>query len=163
MNKTFFLFTLCVFGLLSVCGQTNKQLVRAQGYFTVPTRGTIAVDDNGRPLDPGRDSVFVLIVETKSNAIKWERAWKDGRSFSLLVSKISGKETLGRSRAGENIEMAPGKGNTLWKIELADDAQKRKAPERMAHHDILVQAKSGNKSFFISIKSITELASPEYQ
>ena len=130
----------------------------------IPTPGTIAVDDNGRPLHAHRDTVFSLYVETKNNAVKWERAWKNGRSFTLIPFKITGKEIVGPAKSGDKkIEMAAGNGNTLWKLELADDLQKQKPPKPATPDGILLKAKNGNQLLYIEIKSLTELASPEFQ
>jgi hypothetical protein len=164
MNKAFLFSFLFAFSLLGACGQSNKDVIKACGYFMIPTPGTIAVDDNGRPLNPFRDTVFTLYVETKSNSIKWERAWKGGRSFNVIPLKIGQGEIVGKSKTGEKkVEASAGKGNTLWKLELADDTQKQKAPKPASHRGILLKAMNGKRPLYIEIKSLVELSSPEYQ
>ncbi|QEC55349.1 hypothetical protein [Flavisolibacter ginsenosidimutans] len=138
-------------------------MVKARGYFMIPTPGTIAVDDSGNPLNASRDTVFTLYVETKSKTVKWERAWKNGRSFALIPSQINKEEIVGTAKKDNGkIVIAPGNSNTLWRLELADDQKKEKLPQA-AQQGILLKGRSGNKPFYIVIKSLTELASPEYQ
>lgn len=166
MNR-FAICLLCsfVFMALQACAQVKITVVNSSAFYMIPSPGTIAVDEKGNELPPPRDSVFYLYVETKGSNIQWERAWKDGRSFSVLPVAVNQQRVQVGTDAmkNRNIQLSPASGNTLWQIELSDDLQRNKPPKTVTPHEILLKGIEAGRPVYVTIKSLTQIASPEYQ
>ena len=157
-------FLLYLGGGLQACAQSKNFIVKSSGYFMIPAQGTIEVDDIGEPISKKRDSVFLVIVETKSGNIDWAKAWRGDRSFSIIPSQIKEKLVVGFTRLGNKpIEIAPSSGNFLWRLELSDDQAKEKLPQQITSSEILISGFKNNKRFVAKTNTVTELASPLYQ
>ncbi len=165
MKKIFYFFLIiaCLFTLPS-CAQSKPPLAKVYGFYVIPIPGTIRVDESGRPVDK-RDTVFNVYIETKASDIHWHRAWKNGRSFAVTAFPVNAaKAVVGESRAGQRkIELSAQKGSALWQLELSDDTKHEKAPQRLLGSEVLLKGQWKNKTFYYKIKSLTELASPQYQ
>jgi hypothetical protein len=146
------------------CAQTKGVAVRSTGFFMIPSPGTIMADKNGQPIDPVRDTVFTLYVETRNPSIQWETAWKNNRSFSFTPQPLTKAMAVGETKStGQKISLSPSPGNTLWQLELSDDQQKTRPPRYVAGNEVLLKGISNNQPFFVKLSSLTELASPLYQ
>lgn len=146
------------------CAQTKSVAVRLTGFFMIPGPGTIMADENGQAIDPVRDTVFTLYVETKNSSVQWETAWKNNRSFSVIPQPVTTALVVGETKStGRKISISPSSGNTLWQLELSDDQQKTRPPQHVSGHEVLLKGISNNQPFFVKLSSLTELASPLYQ
>jgi hypothetical protein len=149
---------------VSSCAQTKNVAVRSTGFFMIPSPGTIMADENGQAIDPVRDTVFTLYVETKNPSVKWETAWKNNRSFSVIPQPLTTALVVGETKStGRKISLSPSTGNTLWQLELSDDQQKTRPPQSVSGNEVLLKGVSNKKPFFVKLSSLTELASPLYQ
>lgn len=160
------LYCICLFiTTFQACAQVKNTVVKSNAFFMIPMPGTVPVDEQGNEVRPQRDTVYFIYVETKEKDIKWERAWKNGRSFSVIPSALREAKTVITSGLGGNqkIRISPADGNTVWQIELSDDQQKAAAPQPLKAGEILLIGKEKGKAFYVTINTVTEIASPEYQ
>ncbi len=166
MNKMIYTLIFCTnFFALSSCAQTKNLIVRSDAYYVIPIPGNIPVDDNGNPLELKRDTVFTVYIEAKSSGIQWEKAWKNGRYFSIIPAVIKkSKVEVGETKTeNKKIVLTPQKGNTLWQLELSDDNKHQKSPQSLLSGGILLKGKWNNQSsFFHKITRLTEMASPSH-
>ncbi len=90
-------------------------------YISVRHAGTIAVDDNGRPLTRGVDTSYAIYVEAPAGAkIKWERGWINNTAFRVTASAVNEKSVqVGYAETmNKPIVLKASAGNTLWRIDL---------------------------------------------
>src|SRR5919107_1847641 len=83
----------CFYALTS-CAQVKVPISKAHGYFVIPIPGIVAVDENGRELNNQRDTVIHVYIEVADKSIKWEKAWKGDRSFSLMAFPVTNEKAV---------------------------------------------------------------------
>lgn len=74
------LFSVCLFS----CIQTKNLVKKTYAYYTEKQPGTIPADDNGIPLPVKPDTVLVVYVEAKSDGIRWDTAWHNGKPYKII-------------------------------------------------------------------------------
>lgn len=110
--------------------------------MSVSRPGIIPVNEEGKPLDAGSDTTFIVYVETKSNVSpEWKYAWKNDKSYTLTYSVLEKKTiTAGRNKlTGEEIKVSAGDNHTLWLLQLNPTNEKITAPKN-SNNELMIQA-----------------------
>lgn len=123
--KLIFYMLFSALSLLS-CAQrksTNHKSVikNSYAYISVRHAGTIAVDDNGRPLTRGVDTSYVIFVEVPATAnISWQKGWINNAAFTLSASPVNENSLQVGYGEGMNkpIVLKASAGNKLWRIDV---------------------------------------------
>lgn len=166
MNK---LFQALLPGLIlfsfPACAQTKNGLVKTNSFYFIRMPGTIPVDDSGQEIPVQRDTAFFVYVETSAPGFQWEKAWKDGRSYSVSAVQVADSEVqVGISKNGDRrIVLSPSKNNNLWLLEMTEDPQVNASPQPIKKGEVLLQVKRKGKSFYFKTGPSVELSSPLYQ
>jgi hypothetical protein len=158
------LLLIACFYTLPSCAQVKVPVAQVRGYFMIPIPGMVAVDENGRELNNQRDTVVTIYVEVTDSSVKWRKAWRAGRSFSLISYPVNkGQFIVGKTIHDENIVLTPQHGNTLFQLQISNDKKYEKSPQRVTGTEILLEGKWKNKLFYYKIKTLAQVASPLYQ
>ena len=152
--------------LLSVhlisCAQTKQVVKNSYSFYEKHLPGMLRVDEKGEPFPVIPDTAVIVYVETTSKLIKWERAWQNGRSYSIAAQQIvttpfpAGK----LYKDDRQITLFILKGNFLWQLYLSPEAQQKIVPEKKINkNEILLKGKYMEKSFFQKADPPVELKS----
>lgn len=147
------------------CAQVNKSIVKGSAFYTIPTPGTIAVDDSGNPLPVRRNKVYTIVLEVKDGIPEWSKAWIDNKLFTVIPLAVKQSSmAVGKKRAdGNEIVMEAAKGNSLLQLELSPQDSYQQPPQSLKQGELLLEGKWKGKPFYYKIPMLTELASPHYQ
>src|SRR6185312_7264778 len=85
--KYIFSYTLLSIGLMA-CAQSKNAIKNAYGIYEVHLPGNVAVDKNGHEI-ASRDTINFIYIETSSNEIKWDEAWKNNKAYSIIATLIN--------------------------------------------------------------------------
>jgi hypothetical protein len=157
------LLSLLAFAVCS-SAQASKTVIRATAFFTVPTPGTIMVDENGNPRQTQRQKVYTVFVEIKGTTPAWTKAWTDNKTFSVLARPVSGGSAVAGKRKTDDkrLVVKSSGGNVLQQLEFSPAIDQR-SPQLVGPNEILLAGRVKGKTFYYKISALTELASPEYQ
>lgn len=149
---------------LPACAQTKNGIVKTNSYYMIRTPGTIPVDDNGQEIPVQRDTTFSVYAETVSRDFVWERAWRNGREFTISAAPVQGGEVeVGVTLSGDRkVVLKPGRENTLWRLELTALAETTVPSKPLKRGEVLLQGKRKDQPFFYKTGPSIELASPVY-
>ncbi|MDQ6609902.1 MAG: hypothetical protein M3Y85_08790 [Bacteroidota bacterium] len=150
---------------LAGCAQMNKTIIKAAAFYTIPTPGTIQVDDRGNPVQPQRRKVYNIFMEIKGPSPEWTKAWVDEKSYSVISLTVQEKKVIiGKKKSDDQkIVMEAGKGNILVQLELSPGQNYKRPPNTVMPGELLLEGKWKGKLFYYKIANVMELASPEYQ
>lgn len=150
---------------MSGYAQSSKAILRFNAYFTVPTPGTIMVDENGNPRQQQRQKVYVAVIETKGIKPLWTKAWAKDKFFTLVSLPVNGDSVfVGKRKTDEKrIVLKASKGNFLQHIEFSPATTYQRPPHAVGVNEILLEGKTKGRVFYHKVSGLTELASPEYQ
>jgi hypothetical protein len=150
------------FSSLLSCSQTKLGIKNVYAFKAIQNRGTIAVDENGKPLTPAVDTLQIIYVETEQRPIIWEHAWKDNKTYNISAVQMTQKQIeIGKEKGTQrNISISASKGGQLWLLEFSP-SDNLPAPATINHGSILIQYKLNGKKILRTISHQTELSLPE--
>ena len=144
---------------LASCGQSKNVVRKTYAFYTEHLPGTIMKDDEGRPVNPPRDTIYTVYVETGTTDIKWLEAWTNGQSFSIIATPMAGNQEVGTTKwSDKKIIVKPSAGNKLWLLQLQKAEVSSKAPAAMKSGEIILRGRTGKKTFTQKISPPVELA-----
>lgn len=159
-NIKYFLFYsfLCT-GLLA-CAQSKYGVKNLYATYTVHLPGNVAVDKDGNTIAT-RDTLNVIYIETSSDEIQWKRAWKDEKTYSILITLITTSSLdVGVNKiTNEKMILRAAEGNKLWELRLIPDEKKFAAPSKILPGEIILEGIYRGKKFTQKIGQQTELNS----
>jgi hypothetical protein len=159
MNARTIICAALVLTTLASCGQSKNIVRKTHAFYTEHLPGTIMKDDEGRPVNPRRDTIYTVYVETGNTVIKWLEAWTNGQSFTIIATPVAGKQEVGTTTSGDKkITVEPAAGNKLWLLQLQKAEVSSKAPAAMKSGEIILRGKTGKKTFTQKIGPPVELA-----
>lgn len=142
---------------LTSCAQSKNLVIKSYAFMSVSRPGTIAVDENGKPLNAGEDTTFIIYVETKKTVSpEWKYAWKNDKFYTLNYSLVEQKSVrAGKNKlSGEEITISATGSNKLWLLQLIPVSEKKPSPKKMASNEMMIQGVYKNS---IINKKISEL------
>lgn len=150
---------------LAGCAQMNKSIIKAAAFYTIPTPGTIPVDDSGNPIQIQHSKVYRIFLEVKGSSPQWTKAWIDEKLFSVIPITVKEKKVVigKRKTDDQKIVMEAGNGNSLVQLELSPGVNSQRPPQVIKPGDLLLEGKWKGKPFYYKVSKVMELASPEYQ
>jgi hypothetical protein len=150
------------FSSLVSCSQTKPGIKNVYAFREVRNRGTMAVDENGKPLTPAVDTLNIIYVETDAQGIIWEHAWKNNKTYNITATQVKERPVeVGKEKGSQkNISINPSKGTQVWILELSpsDDIA---PPKGTNPATILLRYKLKGKRIFRTISHQTELWLPD--
>lgn len=162
MRRRLILYSLISGGLLANA-QESRGIRHAYAFITEHLPGNIAVDPNGRPLHRGPDTLTTVYLETcLSGVIHWEKAWKNGNSFSVQSIPIPSQTAdVGIRKAdSQKVTLTPAKGCKLWRLELVPDDSPVKQPVKTHPGEIILRGEYGHRTILQRINNVTEIVAP---
>ncbi len=160
MMKLFSLLLLWILAFAS-CAQSKVAVRDSYAFLRQNSRGTIAVDDKGEPVNHGPDSQYIAYVEIPA-AIEpvWSTAWINRESYDVFGTKVSSPVTPGtRLNSDMPVRLTAKAGNSLWELSFQKGA-KQAMPAKYkssAGDDIVIKAVYNKKEIFVAINNITQL------
>ena len=144
---------------LTSCGQGKYGISKTHAFYTERIAGTVMVDGEGRQLPARRDTTYTIYVETNNTNIKWLKAWIKGQSFTVQAKSMgSDRVEAGVEKYGERkFVLKPAAGHQLWLLQLQSDNVSSKSPSGIKSGEIIVQGRSGKKTFTFKISPMVEL------
>jgi hypothetical protein len=147
------------FNSLISCSQSGYSIRKVSAFFTVKMRGNIPVDEHGKSLFNGPDTLITIYAEISGKGPVWKTAWCNNASYTVSSSLISVTPYEAGTKAGDGkkVILKPAAGNKLWQLTLQKDNDKIKLPQKNKSGEILLSGKYLNKIIFNKINSIVQL------
>ena len=156
--KYLLLFSSLCIALLS-CAQSKHLVKNAYATYSVHLPGNIAVDKNGNSIS-SRDTLIVIYVAA-TGQIRWTRAWKDGKDYSVIQTLIteSQYEAGINKMTGEKMILYSTKGSLLWRLQLVPEVKVFSIPLKTLPGEIILQGIYHGKKITQKIFKQTEIVS----
>ena len=147
---------------LSACAQTKYGISRVYAFTAERQPGNIPVDENGKSLYHGPDTLNFIYIESGKQQVLWDMAWKNGRTYSVEVVRVNENPLVIGERKSDNNKMIITRagGNTLWRVSLVPSENNIPAPQKLRYNEILLRGKFGGKTIFQKIAQPVELLLP---
>jgi hypothetical protein len=122
--------------------------------------GNIRVDENGNEIT-SRDTVNLIYIESPTEDIHWDTAWKNGKTYFILPTLIdTGSFDVGTNKmTNKNIIIHASAGNKLWQLQLILSEKKNLPSVTILQDEILLQGTYNGKRILQKIKNQVELNS----
>jgi hypothetical protein len=147
----------------SSCAQSKYGIKKITAFYALRTPGNIPVDENGRELYNGPDTIHTIYIEVSGkNTVKWEDAWKNNNYYTIISTKIAQatfEAGMGKI-ANSRVVIKPAAGNTLWQLSLSPSETNTSKPSKGAENEIILQGKFNGKKITQKINKQTELVLP---
>ncbi|MGZ4048512.1 MAG: hypothetical protein ACXVNN_04060, partial [Bacteroidia bacterium] len=160
INIKYLLFYSFLIVSLYACAQSKYSIKNIYAVYEVHLPGNIAVDQNGNEI-PSRDTLNFIYVETSTDKIQWDMAWKNDKNYSILSRLIdtnfidAGTDKI----TNESMIIHASAGNKLWQLQLITSEKKIPAPVNILGGEILLQGIYNGKKILQKIKKQVELNS----
>jgi hypothetical protein len=124
--------------------------------------GNIPVDENGRSLFKGPDTLITIYAEISGKEPEWKTAWRNGKSYSVYSSLISQVpyEAGTNEKDGKKMILKPAAGNKLWQLTLQPTDKKNISPLQLKAGELMLSGKFMGKNFYYKIASPVQLTTP---
>ena len=161
LARNIFVLFLCINGFVSLA-QIKYKVYNILGVYTEKLPGNIPVDENGKSLFKGADTLITIYVETSGKGHEWETAWWGSKNYSITSSLILQTPYEAGTNAidDKKIILKPATGNKLWKLSLQVCEKKIYPPQKLNPGQVLLKGKYLNKTFFRKIDSLVQLTVP---
>ena len=158
MARYVLIIALCFHCFIS-CSQSRYSIRKINAFFTVKLPGNIPVDENGKSLFKGPDTLITVYAEISGRAPDWKTAWQNDKCYNIYASLVSQMpfEAGTNAKNGKKVLLTPAAGNKLWQLTLELSNHKMAAPVKLKTGDLLLSGKYLNKIFFNKIDSIVHL------
>jgi len=159
-NIKYFLFYSFLCSGLLACAQSKYGVKNLYATYTIHLPGNIAVDKDGNAVST-RDTLNVIYIETSSDEIHWQMAWKDDKTYSILTTLIT-TSTLDagiKKMTNKKMILQASKGNKLWELRLIPEEKKFATPTKILPGEIILEGIYRGKKFTQKIGHQTELNS----
>jgi len=142
------------------CAQSKYAIKNIYAIYKVHLPGNIRVDENGNEI-PSRDTVNLIYIESPTEGIHWDTAWKNGKTYSILPTLIdTGSFDVGTNKiTNENMIIHASAGNKLWQLQLILSGEKNPPPLNILQGEILLGGTYNGKRILQKIKNLVELNS----
>lgn len=142
------------------CAQSKYAIKNIYAIYKVHLPGNIRVDENGNEI-PSRDTVNLIYIESPTEDIHWDTAWKNGKTYFILPTLIdTGSFDVGTNKmTNKNIIIHASAGNKLWQLQLILSEKKNLPPVTILQNEILLQGTYNGKRILQKIKNQVELNS----
>ena len=156
--KYLLLFSSLCIALLS-CAQSKHLVKNAYATYSVHLPGNIAADKNGNSIS-SRDTLIVIYVAA-TGQIRWTRAWKDGKDYSVIETLIteSQYEAGINKMTGEKMILYSTKGSLLWRLQLVPEVKIFSIPLKTLPGEIILRGIYHGKKITQKIFKQTEIVS----
>lgn len=118
MNKALYLPVLIAVLLRFVACSSTKHLIgQTNAFYTVRLPGIVPVDEEGRALPAGADTINFVYVETALKDITWKEAVINGNRYFILARIIEAPTVVGRDKESlQEIRLMPSPPVFLWQL-----------------------------------------------
>lgn len=122
--------------------------------------GNIAVDANGNEISY-RDTINFIYIETSTDRIQWEMAWKNNKTYAIIPTLIKINPFIAGTNkiTNETVKINIENGDKLWELRLVSSEKKVRNPVKMLPGEIVVQGTYNNTKFLQKISKQVELSS----
>ncbi|WP_165958056.1 hypothetical protein [Segetibacter sp. 3557_3] len=157
---------LCILALVvtttALAAQQPSGIVNAYAFMREHFAGTIAVDDQGNPMQRGVDTVNLVYIETKGNDVPTiKRAWRNGQAYQVSLLPVKQLPVqIGSTRSGERkLVLQPTRGSRLWQLSIDPVNEKGRQPAVKAYkrNDLILEGEYKKSKFLYTIRNITML------
>jgi hypothetical protein len=162
MLRQLFLLSFILIAVSSCCAQSKYGIKRITAFYALRTPGNIPVDENGRELYSGPDTIHTIYIEVSGkNTVKWEDAWKNNNYYTVISTKITQVTfEAGMDKNSNKVILKPATGNTLWQLSLSPSEIKMTKPAKAFQDEIILLGKYNGKKIIQKISKLTELVLP---
>lgn len=144
---------------LFACAQSKPAVKNIYATYTEHLPGNIPVDRNGNTIST-RDTLNVIYIETTSEKIQWNIAWKNDKNYSILATLITSPFDAGVNKiTNKKMILRSAKGNKLWQLQLVPGEKKSSAPFNILPGEIILQGIYHGEKITLKIAKQTELSS----
>jgi len=142
------------------CAQSKNAIKNAYGIYEVHLPGNVAVDKNGHEI-ASRDTINFIYIETSSNEIKWDEAWKNNKAYSIIATLINSDSIdAGTTKeTNKRIFLHAAKGNKIWQLRLIQSDKDSSPPVNISQDEILIRGSYNGKKIIQKVTKLTEVNS----
>ena len=160
INIKYLLFYSFLTVSLYACAQSKYSIKNIYAVYQVHLPGNVAVDQNGNEI-PSRDTINIIYVETSTEKIQWNAAWKNNKNYSIISRLIDTNYiNVGTNKiTNENMIIHASSGNKLWQLQLILSGEKNPPPLNILQGEILLGGTYNGKRILQKIKNLVELNS----
>jgi hypothetical protein len=150
---------LLFFYSLASCSQTMFSIKKINAFFVEKMPGNIPVDENGKSLFKGPDTLITVYAEISGKEPEWKTAWRNGKTYTVSASLVSQTpyEAGTRESDGKKVMLTPASGNKLWRLTLMESNIEIKLPQKLKPGELILLGKSGSKFIYKKIPSLVQL------
>lgn len=114
----------CVVFLLA-CSGVKKAIISAEAYSLTAQRGTVQVDEKGNETATVAATVITVYVESKYNALQFDSAWVNDRSYSVQTQMITNPLEVGfEENTGQKIIVGSSGKNYIYQLQVVPIVKK---------------------------------------
>ncbi len=156
LKRSLFYFFISIH--LFACAQSKSVIKNACATYTIHIPGNIPVDRNGNEI-PLRDTVLIIYIETTSPDITWNRAWLNGKTYSVIPTLIDSNyvEAGIKQINNEKLVIKSSGNDKLWRLQLIPAEKFEFAPAEIQRGELLISGTYKNRKILQRINSMTEL------
>ncbi|MDR0793185.1 MAG: hypothetical protein LBE82_07735 [Chitinophagaceae bacterium] len=165
--KQFFVIMVLSFAGLFLSQKINAQaadkIYNIYAYYTIRMPGNIPAMPKGMEARPRVDTINFAYIETAPNAkINWEKAWKNGKSFTLHTQETPSPAEVQNWGRGTVKIMTSKPGNKLWILSFEQNVNTVELPsgKGIQPGEILLMGKAGKKIIYRTISLQTKIRGP---
>jgi hypothetical protein len=138
--------------------QPTHGIQKGYAFYKSAIHGALMTDDNGKPVN-ATDTIRFLYLESKGSAAPCiDSVFYGNRIYRASVFSAGKKNAVigVRKKGGQRVVVPCAKANSLWKVELVPDEERKKYP-RGNGKKIIVKGKHAGRNFSFIIYAETEL------
>lgn len=145
---------------LYACAQSRYSIKNSYAFYKVHLPGNIAVDEHGNEI-PATDTLYFVYVETSTELIQWNVAWKNDKTYSILshLADTNFIDAGSDKITNERMIIHASPGNKLWQLRLIPTDNKISTPIKILPGEILIKGTYNAKIILKKIKKEVELNS----
>jgi hypothetical protein len=141
------------------CSQERYGIRKISAFFTEKFPGNIPVDENGKSLFNGPDTLITIYVEISGKGPEWKTAWANDKCYTVYSSLVSQTpyEAGTKAKDDKKVILKPATGNKLWQLTLQKVDQTNQVPRKIKPGEILLSGKYLKKTIFRKLDSLVQL------
>ena len=138
--------------------QSGGAIIKTHPFYFVSIRGNFpshgnedvinGKTDTVKALSARADTFIIVYVETKNKLILWDMAWQKSKAYHITaLPLVHTPFNAGFVKEGNQVVIAPSKGNFLWQLQLSPTGSLKTLPGKITMDAIILKGRYKGKNF----------------
>ncbi len=138
--------------------QSGGVIIKTHPFYFVSTPNNYPMHGNEDVINsktdtvkalPARVDTFIIVyVETGNKLILWNMAWQKGKAYQITALPLEHTPfNAGNIKGGNQVVIAPSKGNFLWQLQLSPTGSLKTLPGKITMDAIILKGRYKGKNF----------------